>query len=188
MVKPLDLQVFARVEQIAGNLLLEQVQRTNAEDALSNHLDGTSARLDVRMDAIAHDVQQERDARTAADDALSQRLDGTNTALDAQALRLDAVAGDLQRERDARTAADDALSARLDDLKAEFDGQIADIRTEIEELEDLIAYFEYCALAKQSPFLELLERLGVTTVEQLREREPEELHREMSRIAAGTAL
>jgi chromosome segregation ATPase len=183
MVKPLDLQVFARVEQIAGNLQLEQVQRTNAEDALSNRLDGTSAQLDARVDAIAHDVQQERDARTAANDALSQRLDGTNAALDAQAARLDAVAGDLQRERDARTAADDALSKRLDDVRSEIDGQLLAIHHEIEELEDLIGYLEYCAFAEHSPFHELLHRIGITTVEQLRGREPEELHREIRRIA-----
>jgi hypothetical protein len=225
MVQPLNLQVFARVEQIAGDLRLEQVQRQNAEDALSNRLDGTSARLDARVDAIAHDVQQERDARTAADGALSQRLDRTNTALDLQVARLDTVAGDLRTERDARTAADDALSnrligtigelnhqatrldarvdyvagqlqseydartvadadllARLDDVKAELHGQIADLRKGIEELEELIAYFEYCAFAAKSPFRELLEKLEITTVEELREREPAELHRAMSQI------
>ena len=64
MVKPLDLQVSARVEQLAGNLQLEHVQRTGAENALSNLLDATNTRL-----------QQEQAARTAADDKLSQRLD-----------------------------------------------------------------------------------------------------------------
>jgi DNA repair exonuclease SbcCD ATPase subunit len=134
MVQPLDLQVFARVEQIAGNLQLEQEQRTNAEDDLSN------------------------------------RLVGTNAELNQQAARLGARV--------------DAVARRLDEIREAFDDQIAEIRTEIEELEDLIAYFEYCAFAAQSPLSELLERIGITTVEQLRGREAEELHNELSRIAA----
>jgi hypothetical protein len=149
MVQPLDLQVFARVEQIAGNLRLEQEQRTNAENALSNRHEITNARLDAKLDSVAHDLQLEQDALRTA---LSTRLDTTN--------------------------------ARLEDIKEEFDGQIEDIRTEIEELEHLIAYFEYCAFAKRSPFHELLERIGITTVEQLRGKEPEQLHSELSRIAA----
>jgi hypothetical protein len=150
MVQPLPLerQVFARVEQIAGNLRLEQEQRTNAENALSNRLDITNARLDAKLDSVAHDLQLEQDALRTA---LSTGLDTTN--------------------------------ARLEDIKEEFDGQIEDIRTEIEELEDLIAYLEYCTFAKHSPFSEILQRIGITTVEHLREREPEELHREMSRVA-----
>lgn len=147
MVQPLDLQVFARVEQIAGNLQLEQVRRTAVENTLSNRLDTTNALLDDRVDAVTRDLQQERDARTA----LSNRLDTT--------------------------------SARLDDIREEFRDQIEDIRTEIEELEHLIAYLDYCTFAKHSPFSELLQRIGITTVEQLRERDPEELHREMSQVA-----
>ena len=38
MVKPLDLQVFARVEQIAGELQLEEQRRMATTDALSDHL------------------------------------------------------------------------------------------------------------------------------------------------------
>jgi chromosome segregation ATPase len=147
MVQPLDLQIFARLEQIAGNLQLEQALRTGAENTLSTRLDRANERLDARVDSVAHDLQLEQAARTA----LSNRLDTTN--------------------------------ARLDDIKEEFDGQIEDIRTKIEELEDLIAYLEYCTFAEHSLFHELLERIGITTVEELREREPEELHREMSRIA-----
>ena len=147
MVQPLDLQIFARLEQIAGNLQLEQALRTGAENTLSNRLDTTNARLDARVDAVAHELQQERDERTA----LSNRLHTTNV--------------------------------RLDHIKDEFDLQIENIRKEIEELEHCIAYFEHCALAERSPFRELLQRIGITTVEQLRERDPEELHREMSRIA-----
>jgi chromosome segregation ATPase len=144
MVQPLDLHISARVEQIAGNLQLEQVERTHAENDLSN------------------------------------RLVGINAELDRQALRLDRR---VDAERDARTAADDALSKRLDDVRSEIDGQLLAIRHEIEELEDLIGYLEYCAFAEHSPFHELLDRIGITTVEQLRGREPEELHREISRIA-----
>lgn len=167
---------------------LEEAGRTASENALSNRIDGTNVRLDARVDAVARDVQQERDGRTAADDALSNRLDGTNAELNRQAARLDGrvdtVAANLQAEQAARTAGDDALATRLDAIKAELDDQIADIQTEIEELEDLIAYFEYCAFAAQSPLSELLERIGITTVEQLRGREPEELHNELSQIAA----
>jgi SMC interacting uncharacterized protein involved in chromosome segregation len=152
MGPPVDLQVFAQVQQIAGNLRLEQEQRTNAENALSNRLDITNARLDARVDGVERDLQQERDARTASENAVSNRLDTTN--------------------------------ARLDDIKEEFDGQLAAIQKEIEKLEHLIAYFEYCAFAKRSPFHELLERIGITTVEQLRGKEPEQLHSELSRIAA----
>jgi chromosome segregation ATPase len=215
MVQPLDLQIFARVEQIAGNLQLEQVRRTGLENTLSNRLDTTSALLDARVDGVEHDLQQERGARTQFENALSNRFDGVNAELNQEAARLDgrvdSVAGDLQRERDERIAlaarldgrvdsvAGDlqrerderiALAARLDDIRAELDGQLAAIRHEIEqleheieELEDLNAYFEYCALANRSPFRELLQRIGITTVEQLREREPGELHREMSGVA-----
>jgi chromosome segregation ATPase len=193
MVQPLNLQVFARVEQIAGNLQLEQVERKSSEDALSKRLDGTNTaldaqavRLDGRVGTVAGDLRTEQNARTDADDALSNLLTGTKAELNHQAARLDArvdyVDGQLQRERDARTVTDADLLARLNAIKAELHGQIAHLREEIEELEKLIAYFEYCAFAAKSPFRELLEKLEITTVEQLSKRDPEELHREMSRI------
>jgi archaellum component FlaC len=174
MVQPLDLRIIDRVQQVEDKLQqLEEVQRTGAANTLSNRLDTTIAQLNARVDAVALDLQQERDA-------LSNRLDTTIARLDA---RVEAVALDLQQERDALSNRLDTTNAHLDNAKEEFGDQIANIWSEIEELEDLIAYVEYCAFARHSPFRELLERIGITTVDQLREREPEELHREMSRIA-----
>ncbi len=72
-----------------------------------------------------------------------------------------------------------AAEARLNGL----DAVVSKIQEEIKELELLIAYFDYCTFSGKLPFREILERCGVTTIEQLGEKKPDQLHGEVRAIA-----